>query len=299
MRTRFLKFLIAAAALTAFAAGCPVHAEAFEVLVVKNADLKPYQDVLQGIRDSCDCEVREFKLQEEEKGENVLRKSPDAVVAIGTSAFKKVRELKGVPVIYTMVMPSELAGPLPPTLSGVSMDIDPAAYIASMREVFPRAKRIGIVYDPRYTAAFVGEAAKAAAAAGLELVQKQAHDPRDIPRLLDELRGKIDIFWMLPDPTVITTAMVDYLLQFSFQHTVPIFSFSNRFAELGAVASLVVDPYDMGAQAGEIINSLSTGRAGALRVYARTARLTINMKVAAKMGLKIKDAISKRAHKIE
>lgn len=298
-RTCVRNILLAAAALAVCTAACPVPAESFELIVVKNAELKPYQEVHRGIRDSCGCTVRELKLQEDEGVEKILKRSPDAVLAIGTSVFKKVREIKSLPVIYAMVMPSETAGPLGLNISGVSMDSDPIEVIAAMKEVFPKSKRIGVLYDPRHTAAFVGEAAKAAVAAGVDLVVKQAHDPRDIPRLVDEMRNKIDVLWMLPDPTVITTTTVDYLLQFSFQHNVPIFSFADKYVEMGAVAALVVDPHAMGVQACEIVNRLSAGRTDAIRVYARTSRLTINMKVAAKMGLKIRDDIIKRANKIE
>jgi putative tryptophan/tyrosine transport system substrate-binding protein len=261
--------------------------------------LKPYQEVLRGIRDSCDCTVRELKLQEDEGVEKILKKPPDAVIAIGMSAFKKVREIQSLPVIYTMVIPSETAGPLSQNISGVSMDSDPVETIAAMREVFPKAKRIGVLYDPRYTAAFVAVAAQSAAAAGVELIVKQGHDQRDIPRLVNEMRNKIDVLWMLPDPTVVTPAMVEYLLQFSFQYNVPIFSFADKYIEMGAVAALVVDPHALGVQAGEIVKTLSSGRKSAIRVYARTPRLTINTKVAAKMGLKISDEILRKVEAIE
>ncbi len=148
IRMRIRNILLAVVTLAAIAAGCPVPALSFEVIVVKNADLKPYQEALQGIRDSCDCDVREMKLQEDEGVDTILKKAPDAVVAVGTSAFKKVRELKGLPVIYTMVMPSEIAGSLPPNISGVSMDSDPMGTIAAMTDVFPKGRRIGVIYDP-------------------------------------------------------------------------------------------------------------------------------------------------------
>ncbi len=291
--------LLATAAFAAFAAFYPYSAESFEVIAVKNADLKPYEEVLRGIRDSCGCTVRELKLREDEGVEKILKKPPDAVVAIGTSVFKKVREIKGLPVIYTMVMPSEVAGPLSPKISGVGMDIDPLESIVAITEVLPKAKRIGIVYNPQYTGAFVGEAVKAAAVAGVELVLKEAHDPRDVPRLVDELPKRIDALWMLPDPTVITSAMVEYLLQFSFRHNVPIFSFAAKYVEMGAVAALVVDPHTMGVEAGEIVKTLATGRKNPIRLYARAPRLLINTKVAAKMGLKIKGEILMRAGNIE
>jgi putative ABC transport system substrate-binding protein len=293
IQTRALNFFFAAAALATFAVSCPLPADAFNVIVVKNADYRPYSEVLRGFRDACNCDVREVKLQDEKEVED-LQKSSDAVVAIGTSVFKKVKAIKNLPVIYTMVMPSETGSALPPNISGVSMDISPGTYIATMKEVFPLAKKIGLLYDPKYTAAFVGEAAKAASAAGVELIAKEVHDPSEIVALLDRMHDRIDIFWMLPDPTVVTAETIDYLLRFSFQNNVPVFSFSKKYVDMGAVAALDVDPYDMGVQAGQIVNELVSGRRGAIRAYARTSRLAINAKVAKKMGLRIRDEMIDR-----
>lgn len=292
-------FLLSLAAFALCITGLPLPAHAFNVIVVKSAELKPYQDALRGFRDACDCDTQELKLGEGDGGGMVLQKSPDAVVAIGTTVFKKVREIGGLPVIYAMVMPSETDPSLPPNISGVSMDISPETYIASMKELFPKMKKIGLLYDPQHTATFVAEAQKAAHAAGLELVDRQVRDPREIPGLLDRMRGTIDVLWMLPDATIAEAEAIDYLLHFSFQNSVPIFSFSKKYVEMGAVAALDVDPYDMGAQAGEIVNRLKAGETGTIRVWARAAHLTINAKVAAKMGFKIKAESMKKAENDE
>ncbi len=267
--------------------------------MVKSADLKPYQDVLRGFRDACGCDAREIKLSNGEGLAGILSRKPEAVVAIGTSVFKKVRMLTDLPIVYTMVVPSEAALSQNRNLSGVSMDISPQVYLSTMLEMFPAVKRVGLLYDPRHTAEFVEAALKASQAAGIELVTKQVHAPSAIPAALQEMHGKLDVFWMVPDPTLVTPEMVAYLLLFSFQHNVPVFSFSKKYLEQGAIASLDVDPYDMGVQAGEIVKRLSAGDTGAIRVYARKYRLTINAKVAAKLGLKIGDEILKKAANVE
>ncbi|HSQ78732.1 MAG TPA: ABC transporter substrate binding protein, partial [Nitrospirota bacterium] len=254
IQKRIRPILFALGVLSVLIAFLPIPAHAFNVIVVKSGELKPYQDALRGFRDACNCDAQELKLDEGDGAGTVLRESPDAVVAIGTTVFKKVRGIEGLPVIYAMVMPSEAALSLRPNISGVSMDISPETYIATMKQLFPAAKKIGLLYDPQHTAAFVAEAAKAAHAAGLELVDKQVRDPREIPGLLDMIRGTIDVLWMVPDATIAAPEAVDYLLYFSFQNSVPIFSFSKKYVERGAVAALDVDPYDMGTQAGEIVN---------------------------------------------
>ncbi len=288
---------LALAALAAIVA--TQSADAFEVVVVKSADYRPYSEVLRGFRNSCACDAREVKLREDEGREKVLRQSPDVIVAIGTSVFKKVISIKDRPVVYTMVIPSETGLALQPNISGVSMDISPEAYMAAMAEVLPRAKRVGLLYDPRHMSAFVAGATKAADAAGLELIAWQTQNPSEVAALLDKMLDKIDIFWMLPDPTVVTGETVDYLLRLSFERNLPVFSFSKKYVEMGAVAALDVDPYDIGVQAGEIVRGFSADRSGTTRVYARKSQLTINAKVAKKMGLKIRDDILRKVDKIE
>jgi putative ABC transport system substrate-binding protein len=285
---------LAAAALAAFAALFPGSAESFEVLVVKNADLKPYEDVLRGVRDACGCRVREVTLSGEEGSEKILQTRADAIVVIGTTVFKKAKAIRHLPLIFTMVMPSEAEQSLQPNISGVSMDLSPASYLGAIKEVFPKAKRIGLLYDPRQTGPFVEEAANAARSANVTLLTRTVSDTPKIPALLEEMRKAVDVFWMIPDTTVVTTESVEYFLRFSFQHNLPIFSFSKKYVEMGAVAALDIDPYDMGTQAGEIVKQLSQGRSEAVRVYARSFHLTVNRKVAENMGIALGNQTTRR-----
>jgi putative ABC transport system substrate-binding protein len=289
----------AVAALACLIAGHPLPAEANEVIVVSSGDLKPYRDVLRGFKDACDCDVRVLKFRGGEGLDSALEDSPAAVVAVGTAAFRKVGTIRKPPVVHIMAVPSQTALSRNRNISGVSMDLSPETYLAAMTEVFPKAKRIGLLYDPRHTAAFVKDAVKAAQAAGLELAAVPVHEPASVPAALADLPGNLDVFWMLPDPTVVTTEMVKFLLLYSFRSNVPVFSFSKKYAEMGAVASLDVDPYDMGAQAAELVSRLSAGQAGPIRVYARKAHLSINTKVAAKMGLRVRDDLSMKVTKVE
>ena len=128
---------------------------------------------------------------------------------------------------------------------------------------------------------------------------KEVHDPSGIATALDGMRGKIDLLWMLPDPTVVADETVDYLLRFSIQHNIPIFTFSKKYIEMGAVASLDMDPYDMGVQAAEMVNRTATGGKETARVYARAARLSVNEIAMKKLRLKVADEMVKRAGKGE
>ena len=289
-RNRLLAFsLLAAVSLFG-----PASANACDVVVVKSADLKPYRDALRGFKDASSCDVSEVELHDERDLEKIRRKRPDAVLAIGTTALKKLRMLDNIPVVYVMAVLSEADRALPPNISGVSMEIAPAAYLVAMKQAFPAAKRVGLLYDPRNMQTFVAEASREATAAGLELSSRQVPDPAGLATALGSMHDAIDILWILPDPTVVTPETVDYLLRFSIQHTIPLFAFSKKYIEMGAIASLDADPFDMGAQAAEMANEIVAGGKGAGRAYARKTRLSINKKAANKMGVKIDSESARR-----
>lgn len=273
-------------------------ARANEVIILKDIDIKPYRDAIEGFKSACGCSVKEVKVSDDNALKKIVNEHPDAVFTVGTRAFRKARALQNIPVIYAMVMPVELADP-PENISGVSMDIAPKNCLAAMALIFPRAKRIGLLYDPERTGPFVRRAAAAAAAKGVSLITKTMSDPQQMPALLDSLRGRIDVLWMLPDATVVTPETIDYLMLFSFRNKIPLFSFSEKYVQKGAVGALKIDPGDMGAQAAEIAGALFDGEKGPVRVFARSARLVVNRKVGAKIGVQINDELVRDAEKIE
>lgn len=284
-------------ALSLFAAGLlpgPARAIACDAIVVKSADLKPYRDALRGFRDASSCNVSEVELNDDRDLELLAKKRPDIMFAIGTTALKKLKRVNDIPIVYVMAVLSESDRALPSNVSGVSMEIAPAAYLAAMKQVFPGAKRIGLLYDPRNMQTFVGEASREAAAAGLELTTRKVPDPAGLAASLNSMREVIDILWVLPDPSVATPETIDYLLRFSIQYNVPLFAFSKKYIDMGAIASLDVDPYDMGAQAAELAKAIAAGGKGAGRVYARKTRLSINRKAAGKMGVAIDSETARR-----
>ncbi|MEC4676679.1 MAG: ABC transporter substrate binding protein [Nitrospirota bacterium] len=283
---------------------CPgAFSEAHEIVVLKSAEIKPYNEALAGFKHSCDCRLRELLLSDI-KNQDLQREvhdiNPDMVLAIGMDAFTQAREIRDRPVVYTMVPDSRALSLSPENVSGVSMYISPGKYLDTMLELFPEVKRVGLVYDPKHTGVFVKEALKVAGARGIELVIKKADEARDVPLLIDSMKGGIDLFWMLPDTTVVNSETVNYMLLFSFQNRVPIFTFSKKYLVMGALASLSIDPFYLGVQAGEIANKsfYKENIRPPARVYARKTVLTINRKVAEKMGINIRNEIIESAEEL-
>ena len=277
--------LVVAAVLVA-AGGGAARADAYEALIVNSGDLKPYQDLIRGFTDTCNCEVEEAALPVDEAAKESLQRSSTVVLAVGTTAFRRARELAPNPVVYAMVMPSETAVPRK-YVSGVSMDVAPSLFLSHIADMLPQARRVGVLFDPRYTERYVNDAKKVAAGMGITLVIREVSDASDVTDALRDMRGAVDALWMLPDPVIVSPGAVDILLRYSFRQGVPVFTFSRKYVEMGAVASLESDPYDMGVQAAELARAIAGGSTEASCVYARKALLTVNRKVAEKMGLRL------------
>jgi len=293
------KLLLIAASLLVRLFLSPSFANAFEVLVVKDSNIKPYLDAVAGFKSSCSCTVKEVALSDIDALEKAVRAHPDAVVAVGTESFRKVRRIKSIPVVYTMVVPSEAEDISADNLSGVSMAFTAGDYFNAIAEAFPAAKRVGVLFDPARTGALVREASRAAGKKGLTLVTAEVSDPRRLPELLNEIRGKIDLLWLPPDPTFSNSASIEHLMLFAFQNKLPIFSFSKKIVSLGAVAALSVDPRNMGAQAGEMARCLLQGEQGPFLEHPKRPRLIVNRKIAEKIGVAINDEAMRHAETVE
>ncbi|MDA8078716.1 MAG: ABC transporter substrate binding protein [Nitrospiraceae bacterium] len=269
-----------------------------EVIVVKSLDIQPYNEALAGFKAFCNCEVDELTLSEDGRNDitrRVLDKNPDAVLAIGLDAFERLKSIHDLPVLYAMVPGPQYIPAGRANISGVSMYVSPDRNMAAIQDLFPHVERIGIVYDPRNSEQFVREAGQAAQARGVQLVARKVARPADVPSAVEGLKGRIDLLWMIPDATVINAEAVKYMLLFSFQNRIPLFTFSKKYVEMGAVAALHVFPYDMGAHAGELYRRLMQDRnAGPLRVDSRKSVMVVNGKIARKLGIKMREELVNR-----
>jgi putative ABC transport system substrate-binding protein len=101
---------------------------------------------------------------------------------------------------------------------------------------------------------------------------------------------------MIPDLTVITPETVEFLLLFSLENQIPLLAFSDKYVELGALLSIGIDPFDIGRQAGEMAKKILSG--GDVRnvqqVDARKAIISVNLKIARKLGMNIDEKMIRK-----
>ncbi len=275
-----------------------------EIVAVQSIGIQPYEEALNGFRS-----VRNDKIQRliisELKGASVADRikqtRPDLVLAIGMDALTQVRTIADIPVVYLMIPnpPSLLSGKK--NVSGVRMNIPPEQQLRALVEVLPATKAIGLLYNPDRTGELAEKATEAARKIGVKLIARTVGNSRSVPKLLQELKGQIDVFLMLPDLTVVTPETVEALLLFSLENRIPLVSFSEKYVEMGALMSIGVDAFDMGVQAGEMAEKILSGRGtvNSRQVDARKAVIAINRKVAKTLGISLDERTVRKTRTID
>lgn len=271
-----------------------------EVVVVQSFTIKPYNEALKGFKSVCDCQIKQFVLSEMQ-GLDVVRvvrdARPDVILAIGMDALAKVKRIKNIPIVYLMVPNPQTIISDEENITGVSMNIPTEKHLATLRDVLPKIKRVGILYNPGRTGDFVTKARLAASSMGIELLAKEVNSSKDVPALVNTMKGKINAFWMLPDTTVVTPETTEFLLLFSLENKIPILTFSDKYVEMGALMSLEVDAFDSGKQAGEMAQKILSGTSikKVSETDPRKAFLSINLKIAKKLEITISNEIMDKA----
>lgn len=265
---------------------------AADVLVVQSLRVKPFDDALRGFRNVCKAESKTLVVADSE-GTDMLRlvreERPQLILAIGASALQKVNRVRHIPIIYFMVLnPERLTGGAK-NFVGINMIIPPERYLNLMERVRPKKLRVGVLYDPAKSGAFVKRILHTAGAMGIDITAMEVHSPREVPEIFTRKKSAFNIFWMLPDSSVVTPETVEFLLMQTQDIAMPVVTFAGKYVESGALASLDIDNFDLGKQAGEMANKILGGVdvSELSNVNARKAVLKINNNVAKNLGINL------------
>jgi len=274
-----------------------------DILVVQSFPIKPYNDALNGFRSVCKTRINKLVgpgLSEAEIMAKVRRNRPDLILAIGMDALDKLKTIKNIPIVYVMVLSPQAQLRDGGNFTGVSMNIAPERQLSLIREVLPHVRKIGIFFDPDKSGFYVARAYNAATLMGMELVTKKVQSSRDAVAAIGGMKGKVDALWLFPDTTVVNPATIDILLLTSLQNNIPVITFSDKYAEKGAILSLEVDAVESGKQAGEMAVKILGGANvnSVMNEDARDSILTVNLIVAKKLGISINGNVIKHARVI-
>ncbi len=290
------------------------EAASIRVAVVETRKIKAYDLALRGFTDVMHRHGYEPSFIEYDLGKRPLSAEEfkaavesievDIVLALGTTAARLVKEADAkIPSVFSMVSEPAQSGLLNigknegTPMTGVCLDVPVEQQFRALLEVVPKARKVGVIYNPDETSFIVDEAKKAANRIGLGLVTYPVHSEAEVPEGLNHLRPRIDALWLVGDRTVLTTQSLQYVFLFAFQTNLPLMGLSDHFVRMGALLAVGPDYEDVGRQSGEIAAKILRGSNPEEVPVAspRKVQLSLNLRTAEIIGLTIPDTVVRKA----
>ncbi|MBF0225683.1 MAG: hypothetical protein HQK76_09540 [Desulfobacterales bacterium] len=233
-------------------------------LIVLNSDksVDKYTIVQNEFNESIIYTALEADVSNDEWEEKKLKlflsnQSPDLIYTIGTKSFllaNKYAHNKTVIVFSSVV--NWLRFPMTSKMYGISGELHAGMQIFIFRYFFPNIQRIGIIYSKEYTEEWFNQSKIEAKKLGVELVGQET--TKNIG--LDNLIGKIDAFWMISEPAIMSDKKnIFRILKECDQNKLPVFTYHEALAKCGAVLVVAVDDATIGRQAADIITQIFKG----------------------------------------
>ncbi len=237
-----------------------------EVSVFISKKIRPYADALGGVEkmlaDKPGVYLNPLWLESDTKeaerqvADHLKTTSPVLVVTIGPEALFHASAMEypvELPVIYTVVLnPERMIDERQKKICGISLKSPLENQIREIHSALPEVKAIGLLFDPVYNQDFYEEACRFCEEKPLKIVPLVVSSKKEIPGTLDANWNRIDALWMIPDQTVISERIVQYIIKEAISQSKPVIGFNRFFNESGAVMSFEFDYVKLGAQAGDL-----------------------------------------------
>lgn len=267
------------------------------IAVVVSTRIRPYLEVLEGINDSINKDfnkISPFFLSSKTDNQKIipqLTNEPYALyVAIGPEAAKLIWGLDGgneLPKMYTAVLnPGNIIKKMDKAC-GISLQIPVEIQVQEISGTFPELKNIGLIFDAAFNEWFYKEASIAAKENGLTIVPLYVDSKIEIPKVIKNNWNRIDCLWMIPDKTIISEKIIQYIVKQGLYHKKGVIGYNPFFIRSGAFFSFEFDYRKLGGQtAGKIELYLKKGEC---RKEPPVFHKTVNEKMTDKIGIKVRE----------
>lgn len=214
---------------------------------------------------------------------------PGVVYCIGSQAYLMTNQVAKNRQIIVSSAINVSRFPRAPRVFGIATEIQPAAQMTFFRLLFPKVRRIGLLYSADYNGEFAREAEAQDADLNLEIVARPVRKPSDLPGALRALLPTVDALWLIPDPVVLAdAASVESIFAEADSRSKAIFAYDAAFSQRGAALAITSDIATIGRQAARLAQDLLEGRTpqGAVRSPAGS-ELTVNLATVARYKMEL------------
>ena len=249
-----------------YSGGLLMAAPATGKVVIINSDtnINKYQQAEAAFKQELQknpVQIINLNLDSNANSENLLKQineiNPDLIYSIGSKAYQLVDQANtGKPLLFSSVINWQRFN-LNPNTHGVANELSLAQELSLLGYLLPNARRIGVIYDPRYSQQRINEARDYAKQLGITLEEAKIDGTSTAIDLLDNLLPKIDLLWLIADPGVLTDkATIEAIYKQTEQMHKPIYTYSEAFISYGASLIVAADTPTIGRQAATMAEAI-------------------------------------------
>jgi putative ABC transport system substrate-binding protein len=234
-----------------------------------------------------------------------MGENPSLVLAVATpSAQATVQKIKNIPVLFTAITDPVNAGLVASmqrpgaNVSGTT-DMSPIeAQVELIREIHPKAKTLGVVYNAGEANSVVQvDILKTAAVKyNFEIVEAVTVNTAGVFQAAKSLVGKVDAVYLPTDNTVIST--LDAIIKVCTENKIPVYAGEPESVRSGCVATLGLSFYKLGRQTGAMAARILRDKANPATMPVEAQKsfdLVINLNAAKQMNVTIPQSVLDRA----
>lgn len=220
---------------------------------------------------------------------------PKVVVGIGTLSSQSFTKYVMSPdsrtsLVFASVTDPSIAGiENKPNITGVSnfVPIDPQIEI--IKKILPNAKKIAVIYNPGElnSVSIIRKLEASCRKYNILMIQKPMMKSSDAVQVTSSIGNSVDAIMINNDNTALSA--VSAISNNSMKFGVPLFVSDTDAVSKGAIAALGPDQYEIGKQAGKMIEKILSGsKTSDLKIeYPSSTQLVINRNIADKLKIKI------------
>lgn len=167
-------------------------------------------------------------------------------------------------------------------------------------EIIPNLKKLGFIYNSGEdnSISSLNQLKEECAKRGIEVVEATVSNSSGVFMAAKSLVGRVDAIHIPTDNTVVSA--FESVVKVCEDNKIPLFAADIDSVPRGAIAALAIDYYRLGLQSGEMAVRVLQGADPATMPVEtlKDLKLYVNTQAAEKMGVKLPEAVVKRADKV-
>ena len=275
------------------------YAENHTIAIVLSQRIKPYMQVLKGIQQDLDSKpsfqmdifsIADVNRNDANIKKDLLEKTYNLFIAIGPEAGQLIWSMESLnhrPKLFSAILNPLKIDNLNFSHCGVSLQIPASIQLSEIRASLPDIKKVGIIFDPKQNQAFFEAALQSEASTRIKIIPLRVKSKTEISMVLKNNLSRIDCVWMIPDATVISEKIVQYVIKQALYNKKGVIGYNSYFIKSGAIFAFEFDYYKIGVQTAEKTKAYFTGKPCNNNIP--FFHKTINLKMARHLGITTKE----------